>query len=44
MLRSQSKIIKKGTEGEKEVTYTIQAINGFVENKTVLKEQILKNP
>ena len=44
MLRSQSKIIKKGIEGEKEVTYTIQAINGFVEKKTVLKEEILKEP
>ena len=44
LLRSQRQVVRKGVEGERKVTYNIQVINGLIEDKTVLNQEILKEP
>ena len=44
LYRSQKKVIKEGVEGEKEVTYNIQLINGFQSKIEVVQEKVIKEP
>ncbi len=37
-------IVKKGVEGEKEVTYQVQLLNGYEQNTTIVHEQELTAP
>jgi len=44
MYRNQKKTIKEGTEGEKEVTYSIILTNGYQASLDIIDEKILKEP
>jgi len=44
MYRNQKKTIKEGTEGEKEVTYSIILTNGYQSSLDIINEEILKEP
>jgi len=44
MYRNQKKTIKEGTEGEKEVTYSIILTNGYQSSLDIIDEKILKEP
>lgn len=44
LYKSQRKTIKKGLEGEKEVTYKIVLVNGYQNSLEVVAEKVLKEP
>lgn len=44
LYKSQKKVIKEGIEGEKEVTYHIELVNGFQSKIEVAEEKVIKEP
>lgn len=44
LFKNQQKILKKGVEGEKEVTYYITLHNGYQKSLAITNENILKEP
>ena len=44
LYESQKKVIKEGIEGEKEVTYHIELVNGFQSKIEVAEEKVIKEP
>lgn len=44
LFKNQQRILKKGSQGEKEVSYYITLRNGYQESLTIVNEKILKEP
>jgi murein DD-endopeptidase MepM/ murein hydrolase activator NlpD len=44
LFKNQQKILKKGVEGEKEVSYYITLLNGYQKSLAIVNENILKQP